>query len=152
MSRPREHARNRGIKTKEVAQVVNIYRKASELAKAWQDSYCRIADDGGKVEQAIIGLLEPLLEIENATMDCCEAVAERVPRSGAIVPLLWAARAGPTPLGPGVLARARGSGALRCAAAKESAAAPPRVTPENAPADACRKPPRSLPSTAAMSR
>ena len=73
MSAPRDGK----IKTKEVAQVVNIYRKASELAKAWQDSYCSTADGGGKVEQAIIGLLEPLLEIENATMDCCEAVAEQ---------------------------------------------------------------------------
>lgn len=35
------------------------------------------ADDGGKVEQAIIALLEPLLDIENATIDCCDAVAEQ---------------------------------------------------------------------------
>lgn len=57
--------------------MTNVYRKASELVKAWQDSYCMTADDGGKVEQAIIALLEPLLDIENATMDCCDAVAEQ---------------------------------------------------------------------------
>lgn len=57
--------------------MVNVYRKASELVKAWQDSYCMTADDGDRVEQAIIALLEPLLDIENATIDCCDAVAEQ---------------------------------------------------------------------------